>query len=842
MDLRVHFPGIFPAEIKAAEALVHALNLKRVRFLVKTGPDSVPSEFYTAYTIAEAGNNPKEQSQETQTQSFLHSESHTATLSGTQGIDNPGPDISAKPGFLLKHLLALDSQDVFVLFESRLQAFAHETITYLEGFAGLLKKSMESGIDRSFLEIERTKYMHLFSSAPEGIVMLDGENRVLEVNPEFERMFGYSSAELLGQRLDELIAPKGMIVEAREFTRRNWMGKQVAADSRRKRRDGTLLDVSILGVPFDDQFGAKRIFGIYRDISNRVNSEKQQRDRIAFIEYISRLSSDLINMEAGQVDHAIEEALERIGVLVNAERAYIVGLSGDERTILITHEWACDPRYAHGLRQPGIRIEEIGSYFDLLKSGRNTVLHRDSIAGEPEFSYLAFYLDMLEIESLVNIPLFADKSFIGYIGADTYSRPARWDEQTLNNLRLAGQIIANALSRKDREEKLSAALARAESSDRLKSAFLAGISHEVRTPMNHIMGFMNLLNEPDLVREERQEYISIMKSSGKQLLRIIDEVIELAMLDAGQVMLKENPCHISRFLESLYAEFREIIAESRKPDLNITSDIPDVFAGKVIVTDEVKLRHILWNLLSNAVKFTSAGSIRFGARMIAESRLEFYVSDTGIGIDPCYHSEIFERFHRLDSSLSSRFGGTGLGLPVSQRLASLFGSRIHVESTPGKGSLFTFSIPYLLYAEQPAAGKGALLPDSGSRLKDKTILMVEDDLVNLRFLTAILMKTGAELLHAANGEDAVRLVGCNNIDLVLMDMQLPVMDGYEATRRIKAISPDLPVIAQTAQVLTGDRDNCLSAGCDDYIPKPIDKNLLYTKISSLILPEENKGF
>ncbi len=710
-----------------------------------------------------------------------------------------------------------------------------EALQLLISVCRMVSVSVRNRISNSALLFEKTKYKHLFASAPEAIAMVDGENRILDVNPEFERLFQYKGQEVMGKKLDELISPGLMLDEALELTRSNWEGRKVMVESKRMKKDGSWIDVSIMGVPFNNNYGHQRIFGIYRDISERVQSEEQLRNRAEFIEYISRISSELINTDILNIDAIIEKALERVARFNKAERAYLVGLSADESHICITHEWDDDIRQSHRSGQSSISVRDIQEYFLRLRSGETFQLRRDEAGIVEGTEELPFFFDLLNIESMINIPLFVGREFMGYIGFDMYSRPYHWDEQSVNIFSLTGQILVNALSRKRTEEKLKKALMSAEASDKLKSAFLAGISHEVRTPMNHIMGFTDVINEGDPDPDERREYLQIMKNSGTHLLRLIDDVIELAMIDSGQVHLRENICELGRFMQSLKAEFENIRTSMGKVTVELKLETPDQYQDLVVQTDEFKVRQILWNLLSNAIKFTPVGTVTFGFNITNDKkRIEFFVKDTGIGIDAEFHKVIFERFHRLDSGISRQYGGVGLGLPISQGLASLFGERIKIDSVPGQGTTFFFRIPLKLYKP---AGTGCVSVNEIRKVynwKGKTILMVEDDPVNMRFLTVLLTRTEADLLYASDGREAVEMIEGNEVDLVLMDMQLPVMNGYEATRRIREIRPALPVIAQTANVLAEDRDECLEAGCNDYIPKPIDKNVLYRKVNCLL--------
>ncbi len=712
----------------------------------------------------------------------------------------------------------------------------------LEGIQSVYELAQTSMAQKKTIEVlerEKIKYRHLFSASPEGIVMLDKNNCIIDVNPEFERLFQYSKDFLIGKEVDDLLAPGKLYEEAKQLSQSNWRGVDVAVETKRQRRDGTLCDVLVMGVPFYHANGQLQVFAIYRDISDRVKATTQKQQRLAFIEYISGLSSELINTDVKNIDALIMQALQNVGKSHFAERAYLAMINEDGSKLEITHEWAEDMRYAYLNKLPYIIIAEVKEYLKLLEAGVIFNLSREDVGKVKGSADLEFFFDLQNIETLIHIPLFLEHSFHGFIGFDTYSRPVKWEEQSVNSLRLTGQILVNALARKTTEETLNSALIQAKSSDNLKSAFLAGISHEIRTPMNHILGFIELLAEDDITESEKSEFVGIMKKSGMDLLHLIDDVIELAMIDSGQVDIRKEPCELNRFMESLLVKAEGIKSSLHRSDVQIKLYADGTLRNQVILTDEFRLRQILTNMMSNALKYTLEGMVEIGFSRLVNDKIEFYVNDTGIGIQKEEQEVIFERFRRLENGLSRSFAGVGLGLSISQGLASLFNSKITLDSQPGKGSSFRFSIPFVAY-EAPRIISTKVL--NGSPMYDwsgKTALMVEDDPVNMRFLTVLLLKTNINLLYASDGREAVEMAKTSPVDVVLMDMNLPVMDGYEATRQIKRFKPELPVIAQTAHAMNDDRDNCLNAGCDEYMTKPIDKYRMYSLIEQFLVKKED---
>ena len=376
----------------------------------------------------------------------------------------------------------------------------------------------------------------------------------------------------------------------------------------------------------------------------------------------------------------------------------------------------------------------------------------------------------------------------------------------------------------------------AEESDKLKSAFLANMSHELRTPMNAIIAFSNFLREPDLPENKRQEYINHISSAGDNLLRLIDDIIDIAKLEARQLKISIGPVNISRMLRELKKVFQKIKTKSNyKADL-VLSINPNT--DYIINTDVLRVKQILNNLIENAFKYTPRGIIEFGVKHTDEGML-FFVKDSGIGIVAEKQAKIFDRFLQIDSELNRKYGGTGLGLAISKNLAELLGGKIWVESEPDKGSSFYVLIPAndLRLVEVSAnkiPTKSKLSIEKNYNWTAKTILVAEDEELNYKVLNSYLSKTKARILRASNGEKAVEICQNEKVDLILMDIQMPVMDGYEAASRIKALNLGVPIIAQTSYAMANEKEKCIDAGCDEYITKPLDLEKLLSLIDKFI--------
>lgn len=395
-------------------------------------------------------------------------------------------------------------------------------------------------------------------------------------------------------------------------------------------------------------------------------------------------------------------------------------------------------------------------------------------------------------------------------------------------------IIFDITERKNIETELKQAKDKAEESDRLKSTFLANMSHEIRTPMNAILGFTELLKSTDLTEDKKMNFIDIISKRGKDLLNIINDIIDISKIESKQMKINRTQCLLNNVLQELYVFFENDInlREKKKLKLKLKTTLNNN-SGFVLI-DDMRLKQILTNLLSNSVKFTSTGIIEFGYT-IDNNMLCFYVKDTGIGISKDKQAVIFDRFRQADDSTSRNYGGTGLGLAISKNLVEMMNGSISVESEMGQGSIFSFKLPYLPVSELIQYEQNKIVTNQKFVWSNKTILIVEDDKVNFLYLSTLLRKTKVQIIHAFNGKEAVEICRTNpSINLILMDIQMPEMNGYDATRAIKTFLPKTPIIAQTAYAMEEDRIKCEQAGCDEFIIKPIKIDVLINMIDKFI--------
>lgn len=394
------------------------------------------------------------------------------------------------------------------------------------------------------------------------------------------------------------------------------------------------------------------------------------------------------------------------------------------------------------------------------------------------------------------------------------------------------EVTKDITTFKDKEIELQTAKDKAEESNRLKTAFLQNMSHEVRTPMNAILGFSEMLVKQFDDKVKLEQYTTIIKERCHDLLAVINDVLEIAKLESGQVSIREEQCNLYAFFDELTKMFNSQRKRIEKHYIEFTLKTECDPNANVVLIDYGKLKQIFVSLIGNAFKFTESGSITGGCKLDDNNNMIFYVSDTGIGIPADKYNVIFERFTQLDQGNNRLYGGNGLGLSIVKALVEMLDGQIWIESELGKGTSFFFTFPCKAVKPEQTQLIGNKEPEQYN-FADKTILIVEDDLNNAEFLSIILADTGITMLLAELGSEAIEMALYNDVDMILMDIRLPDMDGYEVTRQIRKNKPNVKIIAQTAYSTSDDRLKALDAGCNNYISKPVSHNALLAMMNKL---------
>ena len=637
---------------------------------------------------------------------------------------------------------------------------------------------------REELSKEKEYFRSLFTKAPQAIAIININGIIENINEEFISLFNYTREEAIGEELDALISHPEDITQAHELTESVKRGEKVNTEKIRYSKDGVPIFVNITGVPINLKKKNRGIYVIYQDISKRKLTEKNLLESQTKFQELFNTTTDSIFL---MKDDIFVECNKSAVKLFECSEEEIVG----ESLLMFSPEY-----------QPsGVQSKELIQLkiHDTLNIGPQQF----------EFTHISRKGNPFTAEVTLTRVELQDNIFI--------------------------QIIIRDISeRKKAEKDLLYAKEKAEESDRLKTAFLASMSHEIRTPMNHILGGLDLLLDSDISEEEKQEFHQIIKSSSHSLLKLIEDIIDVSVLDSGQLDIHKQEFDLKTFFNELLQGTEELRQNNPNIDFSINTSAHKAEID-TIYSDKIRLNQIFISLLSNAFKFTEKGNIEVGYTLLANDTLQFYVSDTGTGIPEDSFDIIFEQFRQVDYEHTREFEGAGLGLALAKGLVELLGGEIRVESTLHKGSTFFVTIP--IKKPKPIE-KPKEIPTENKISYDfsnKTILIVEDEEMNYNYLKTVLKKTNANVLWAENGKKGIEKVENNDINLVLMDIQMPEMNGYETTRRILKIKPNLPVIVQTAHAMKEEKQKCFEAGAIEYMPKPLNRKLLLKNISKYIL-------
>ncbi|MUP38605.1 response regulator [Labilibaculum euxinus] len=375
-------------------------------------------------------------------------------------------------------------------------------------------------------------------------------------------------------------------------------------------------------------------------------------------------------------------------------------------------------------------------------------------------------------------------------------------------------------------------------SDHLKSAFLANMSHEIRTPMNTIIGFSDLLGQPSLTLERRQKFLKLVQSSSEHLLRIIDDIIDVSKLESNQLKVNKKSCLLNELLYEIKESQSMIKIVKNKNDITLQLNIPPNTENLNITCDPTRFRQIVYNLVSNAFKYTEKGFVEIGYSIShVDSMVHLYVKDTGFGIQAEMFQMIFERFRQIENQNLQE--GTGIGLSIVKGLVHLLGGEIWIESKVNEGSTFHFTIPISEQSKPVIEKKVTPQITNSIDLSECLVYIAEDNISSFLLLEELLQATEVKLKHAVNGEELINLINSHTPDLILLDINMPVMNGFEAMNKIRKTHPSIPVIAQTAYAMAEEREKCIAAGCTDYISKPINAALLLEKIRKYLTCHSN---
>jgi PAS domain S-box-containing protein len=632
------------------------------------------------------------------------------------------------------------------------------------------------------------QFRELWGATVEGITIHD-HGIIFEVNDAMCRIFGYTHDQVIGRSLLDFASD-----EEKDRVHEHFMsGSELAFETAALRADGVkiILEVFAKQILYHGKY--MRMAAV-RDITERKRVEDALRTTKLLLEQ---------TIEQCPVPMVLVSMPDAMFRYINSACLKFLGIE-DIRETLIDK-----PLTEFKAPFQDFDIQGIEGKFDELPLARSLM----GLRTEGEERYIRRKDGTIRYELVNATPIMDGEGQIvaGY----------------LIMIDITERILAEK-ALKDNILELEEAKEKAEESDRLKTAFLQNMSHEIRTPLNAIMGFADLLSYNFQNKEKLKYFTSVIKQRGSDLIEIISDILDIAKIESGQLSVKLVECKLSDVfseIETIYKEYRRRMNKEHVDFcLNFQCDLPD----NLVVIDQLKMKQILTNLITNAFKFTNAGKVEVGCKAGNNNSFIFYVSDTGIGIPKEKHSVIFGRFAQVNQSISGLYGGTGLGLSIVKGLLDLLGGKIWLDSEPGKGSIFYFTIPFEISNKEINEIKTKVqIPVSKS---DATILIVEDDYYNAEYLKEIFTGTNYHILHTEYGKQAIDISINQDVDIVLMDIRLPDIQGFEVTRLIKEQKPNIKIIAQTAYATPQDQQKALEVGCIDYVSKPVKRELLLSKI------------
>ncbi|MGZ2368157.1 PAS domain-containing hybrid sensor histidine kinase/response regulator [Ancylomarina sp. YFZ004] len=634
----------------------------------------------------------------------------------------------------------------------------------------------------------------LFDESPIGLALTKLTGELVDVNEAFTNIIGYPSEEALKLSYWDITPEKYAKLEDVQLASLNKTGGYGPYEKEYIHKSGKLIPVRLYGkiIKKDNQ---DLIWSSVEDITDKkaaeISLQQQNEEYIALNEEYQTQNEELL--------FAIEKAEKsekRFKVLHNASFG---GIAIHDKGYILD----CNQGLA---AISGYSVEELIGMNGLLLIAEHS---RELVVGNISNAYEKPYEGVGLRKNGEEYPIRLEARQIPYFD---------------KNVRVVE--FRDITDQKKTEQELKTAKEKAEESNQLKSEFINNMSHEIRTPMNGILGFSDLLNEKNITETKRQHYLKIIQNSGNQLLHIIDDILEISRLGTKQVKSQIEETCLNDLLLELFSIF-DIKAKENKTPLYLKKSLSD--KASTILTDTHKLNKILSNLLENALKFTNDGFIELGYKLENDS-IVIHVKDTGVGIYPENQELIFERFSRGGKEISHNVTGLGLGLSIARENAELIGGKITLISQKGKGSTFYLSIPFKpVNPRYTDKYNGDVQIPNSNKAKQQTILVVEDEEVNFMYLDILL--TGFDekitIIHAKNGKDAVNIYKTNqNINLILMDIKMPVMNGIDATKQIREFNQFVPIIAQTAFTTEEDMEEAMAAGCSDFISKPIKKEIL----------------
>lgn len=661
---------------------------------------------------------------------------------------------------------------------------------------------------------EKAYLEHLIDSTPEAIVITDLDGKISLVNKEFTVLFGYTYDEAVNNYIDDLVVPDDLKEEAVNIDKLASEQQKVILQTVRRDKDGNRIEVSLVATSIFVNNKPTANVGIYRNISTEKKNQLLQ-------EILYNISSEALKqMDIKDIYPTIVHELSKIWDTNN----FFIAIYDKTSDTMSLPFFADEKDKFYEIPTKGT----ISGY--VIKNKKSVLLKEEDLKVLEE----AGEVDLIGTPCKVwmGVPLNVEDDTIGVMCLQDYNAEDKFSMDDLFILDFIANQIAVAIQKKIMLDNLIIARQRAEEAAQSKQIFMSTMSHEIRTPLNEVIGITNLLLQGN-PREDQMDYLKTLRFSGNHLLTLVNDVLDYNKMESGKIVFEQFQYNLDDFLDEI---MRSYSFRSQAKNISFEIEKEGTLPAEVI-GDQIRLNQILSNLLSNALKFTNEGGITVRIKELEragdQSKLEFSVQDTGIGIAADRQTDIFESFTQASADTSRRFGGSGLGLAICKKLIELQGGNIRLESEPGKGSTFVFILTFKV-AEHARREQYQETSDSFKGLEGKRILVAEDNKINFFVANKFLSGWGVTVTHAENGRLALEMLDKGEFDLILMDLHMPVLDGVEATRIIRNSEDPkistIPIVALTAAIMSENHDKIGELKINDYVLKPFRPHDLFSRI------------
>ncbi|MCF8372206.1 MAG: PAS domain S-box protein [Bacteroidales bacterium] len=701
-----------------------------------------------------------------------------------------------------------DGKPLYVIENSKAVKDSHGKILYYEG-------SIEDITVKTQNEEDSFRLSQVIEQAAVSIIITDTSGKIKFANPFFEKISGYTIPEVIGK--NPSILQSGL--HCNEFYKDLWgtilSGKVWEGVFTNKNKNGELYEESAIIFPIYNKDGKLINFAaVKQDIGEQLRYQKIENllYKISNAVYETRDLSELYLQIRKYLSEVINTKNFFIAIYDEKEGIFNLPYDTDEMDIMQSFP------AAHSLSMYLMNQDKAMIFKE---NDIDKLIVDDSIR-----------LIGTKSKVWLGVPLRTNGKPIGVIGLQSYDSEVAYSKKDLELLEFVSDQIKLSIERKETELNLKEAKKKAEQSDKLKSSFLSNMSHEIRTPMNAIIGFSTLLANESISTVDRTNYNLWLQEGVKTLLNLIEDIIDMSKIEAGETQINKRPINLVKEMRELQKIHSILKQKASKHQIDFRLNIDPELKSESIFTDPLRLRQILTNLLSNAIKYSHKGCVEFGYKKKG-GFIQFYVKDTGIGIPANKIQYIFNTFTKFSETKTKVYGGTGIGLAISKKLVELLGGTMWAESQVDVGSTFYFTIPDEKLPIPSITSLGEETKNGESlQLAGRKILVAEDVESNFILMDLMLKPTGATIMWAKDGKEAVDIVAQNpDLELILMDVRMPVMNGFEATRKLRELNCKIPIIAQTAHAFEQDKAEALKSGCEDFIAKPINPTSLINKIS-----------